>query len=339
MTWPPYNKHINAPIVKQTMINNTTNATETAASPTLYDVLGLMPSATQVDITKAYRRLSLEYHPDRQGTNNQDHNKTAPLPTNKTAPLMDGMDIGADNGPDRRLGHTAEHHRNKEQKNGDKHDHTKYEQIRHAYETLRDPISRKLYDCQHTNAFSTPLTILTTVEVPIASIRTDQQVPLRIKRWHRDKDDTGSSTSVDGSTNVASVEETVYITIPAGIEDNSVILLREQGNRMGATCGDVKVQVRVLPHERYSRNGLDLYYTHTLTIKEALCGTTFSYRDLSGALFTFRSPAGNVIRPGQIRRIPNMGVTPNGALVITFQVSFPEQLDPAIANQLKAIHF
>jgi len=33
-----------------------------------YDALGIMPSASESEIKKAYRKLSLEYHPDKNSS-------------------------------------------------------------------------------------------------------------------------------------------------------------------------------------------------------------------------------------------------------------------------------
>ncbi len=37
-------------------------------SPTYYDILGIQKDATETDIKKAYRSLSLKFHPDRNSS-------------------------------------------------------------------------------------------------------------------------------------------------------------------------------------------------------------------------------------------------------------------------------
>ena len=49
-----------------------------------YTVLGVMPNATQQDIKKAYRKLSMQYHPDR---NNND-----PIATKKFQEISSAYD-------------------------------------------------------------------------------------------------------------------------------------------------------------------------------------------------------------------------------------------------------
>lgn len=73
----------------------------------------------------------------------------------------------------------------------------------------------------------------------------------------------------DGAGN----EETIDVTIPKGIDDGAVLRLRGKGapGRAG-TPGDLLLTVRVAPHQRYTRSGLDLSADLPVSIVEAALG-------------------------------------------------------------------
>jgi hypothetical protein len=70
--------------------------------------------------------------------------------------------------------------------------------------------------------------------------------------------------------------ETLYITIPEGIDDNEIILLEGKGNIGHKNLkGDVKIFVKIENKTLFERKGLDLYYVKHISLKESLCGFCF----------------------------------------------------------------
>lgn len=137
-------------------------------------------------------------------------------------------------------------------------------------------------------------------------------------------------------------KDTLNITIPPGVDNNEIIVLREKGNMINQhQKGDVKVFVNIGDHEYFTRHGLDLLYTKTITLKESLCGFAFEIQHLNKRTITFNNTKSNMIMPHGYRKVVNnLGFqkgTHLGNLIIEFEVEFPESLTEEQIKNIKDI--
>jgi DnaJ-class molecular chaperone len=174
-----------------------------------------------------------------------------------------------------------------------------------------------------------PSPIIKTLEIGMEQVLTGATLPIEIERW-----------IVENGLKVFE-KETIYVTVPQGIDDNEMIMLREQGNSLGEPCkGDIKVFIKVVNQSQFLRNGLDLIYEKTIGLKEALCGFSFEMQYLNGKNYTINNNRGNIIPANFVKVIPNMGIERGGikgALHIHFKVVFPETLSGDQIDQLLKI--
>ena len=126
-------------------------------------------------------------------------------------------------------------------------------------------------------------------------------------------------------------KETIYVRIPKGIDDNEIICLNEKGNILRENCkGDVKLIVNVQNNTSFVRQGLDLLLMKSLTLKESLCGFQFDFKHLNGRIFAINHQ-GKIVMSGHKKTIPKLGLQREndvGNLIIEFHVVFPEHLPP-----------
>ena len=176
-----------------------------------------------------------------------------------------------------------------------------------------------------------PQTIVVNITVPIDKILTGTTVPIDVERW------------IIEHGNKVFEHETVYVTVPKGMDDGEMIILKDRGNVASEEYkGDIKVMVKIENNTNFQRQGLDLILQKTISIKEALCGFTFELKYITGKSYTINNNAGNIIPNGYKKIIPNMGFTRDehtGNLVIIFDVEFPEKLSEETINALKNIEF
>ncbi len=102
-------------------------------------------------------------------------------------------------------------------------------------------------------------------------------------------------------------ERKLDVEIPAGIHDGQRIRLSGEGHAglLGGRAGDVYVEVRVRPHERFVREGNDVYSTVELTLPQAALGATVTVPTLEGdAELTFDPGT----QPGEVRVLKGRGL-------------------------------
>ena len=139
----------------------------------------------------------------------------------------------------------------------------------------------------------------------------------------------GFEEAVRGTTRQLSVEgRTVHARIPAGVEDGQTIRLKGHGDRgvNGGPPGDLLVRVHVSPHPLFGRHGRDLTLTVPVTFPEAALGADIAVPTLDGPV-TVRIPPGTA--SGRTLRVRGRGVPSRkgaGDLLVTVEVSVPARL-------------
>lgn len=176
-----------------------------------------------------------------------------------------------------------------------------------------------------------PTPIIKNVLIPIDKILTGTTIPVDIERW----------IIQDGQKMFEN--EIVYVTVPKGIDEGEIIVLRDKGNIVREDCkGDIKLFIKIENDTEFKRSGLDLILEKTISVKEALCGFTFELKYITGKIYTINNNSGNIISHGYRKIIPNMGFNREqhtGNLIIIFNVKFPEKLTEEAMEQLKKIDF
>jgi len=136
-------------------------------------------------------------------------------------------------------------------------------------------------------------------------------------------------------------QETMKIAIPAGINTNEAILLQEKGHVIqDKVKGDVHVIIKVQENPVFVREGMDLHFKKVLSLKECLCGFSCEIPHINGKMLRLNhSGTSHVIKPGEKKTIPGFGMVKEsqttGNLVVTFDVLFPDKLTE---DQIAVIH-
>lgn len=318
-----------------------------------YKVLGIPKSSSDEEIKKAYRKLALNYHPDK----------------NKAPEAAE-----------------------------------KFKQVAEAYEVLKDPEKKKIYDAYGEEGlqagassshggrgFSYNTDPRATFEeffggpnpfssffgggfdnddmmdhdggMPGMSFHRTFNIPQHngysrntdmLKRQKRDKQDppinkelkvtleevnsgcvkkmkiTRKRLNHDGST--SHQDKILTIEVKKGWKEGTKITFQKEGDQTASNIpADIVFVIKDAPHKLFKRDGSNLIYTHKITLKEALLGFKTNIPTLDPDR-TIPLPVSDIVNPETTRRIQGEGlpitkqVHRRGDLVVNFEIEFPNYL-------------
>jgi len=140
-------------------------------------------------------------------------------------------------------------------------------------------------------------------------------------------------------TGVQRRERQVKVRIPAAVDDGQRIRIKGRGEpgAGGGPPGDLFVTVRVEPHPLFGRRGRDLTLSVPVTFPEAALGATITVPSL-GAPVSLKVPPGS--KPGRTLRVRGRGLHQagqRGDLLVTLDVVVPSELSDAERSALEAL--
>ena len=321
------------------------------SKPTFYEILGIANDATETEIKKAYRSLSLKYHPDR---NPSDEAKSKIQEINEAYEILSDQGNRANYDMELKFGNG----------NGGMHfngapGQEEFVDISNIFNMMFGggmggmggmpgmhgmpgmggmPGIRIFQGGPgHTQIFhqfqhvQRPEPIQINVQITMEQSYAGCTVPIEINR-----------VNIKNNVKIAETE-LIHINIPQGLNNNETVILHDKGNVVNDTIkGEVRICIIVTNNTEFTRVGLDLVSKKTISLKEALCGFSVEVQHLNGKRMCLNNTNNpTVIKPNFNKVIPSLGMireNSTGNMIIEFTVEFPasltkEQMD-AISNIL-----
>lgn len=293
---------------------------------TLYEYLGVSKNASDEEIKKSFRKLSMQHHPDRKGGNAQIYKEI----NNAYSVLSD---------PNKRQEYDREQSMPKGFANmGGPNNFGMHSDIfnmmfgNNMFGGM-DGFGPNVRIFQNgrpvntNNMVPSPLQIGISITLEDAFLGASKKVPVnRIV-----------------NTNGIKKQETelMEIEIPRGVMDNESIVLQKKGHVMSSVNkGDLHLIFQIKNNATFRRNNNDLYYCHKITFKESLCGFQFQFKHLDGKIYNINNQGGTIIHKDTKKVVANLGMVRNetkGNLIIEFDIDYPQMLSNDVIEKLKEL--
>lgn len=290
-----------------------------------YAILNVDRKCSQDEIKKAYRKLSMKFHPDKNGGD-----ASATSKFQEITHAYSEIDCPEKRQQYDNKGHSTSINMN-EANFMNFMQHTmgpmgpmgpnnpqmfNPQMFANMHEQAKSPLFKALQKPQ-------PIVKKLTITLELAF--QGGSIPLDITRWQ--------VINGEKTTEV----ENIYVDVPPGIDNNEMLIIREKGNILNHHKGDVKIFILIEPSSSFKRNGLDLIYEKEISLKEALCGFNFNIKYINGKMLKMNNNAGSIIHPTFQKMVGNLGFKRGehvGNLIIIFNVKFPSALT---SEQIDAI--
>lgn len=314
-----------------------------------YEILGVNENASDSEIKKAYRTLSLKYHPDRNPS--PEASEVMKKLSEAYSTLSDpeekkkyDMSLKFGGGPGMEFNNMGE-----------------FQDINNIFSMMFGGMQNMNPHMQHMNGgpdirifhngmpagmnmggmpggfpmhahfqqMRKPEPINKKIYVTLQQVYNGDVVELEIER------------TIEENSEVRKEKESLYINVPNGIENNEVVTLQGKGNIIDDKKGDIRIQVSIENSTEFLRQGLDIILKRTITLKEALCGFLIEFVFLNGKKMAINNKDNySIIKPGFKKVIQGMGLkreNATGSFIIDFDIKFPDSLPEETLKQLQEL--
>jgi molecular chaperone DnaJ len=133
----------------------------------------------------------------------------------------------------------------------------------------------------------------------------------------------------DGKSRVEQQDD-VKIKIPAGIDNGQTVRMSQLGNagHKGGPNGDLYINVRVKPHKKFQRHGIDIVTTEPISITQAVLGDTIKVETVHGDV-NLKIPSGtqpNTKFKLRSKGVPEIQSSNKGDHIVVADIKIPKKL-------------